>query len=83
VTRQAEECRTFEVDGEAVSIFGAQPLTDDDVSAFTQVVRAAKAHAAAQDPRPCNSPRCDSHETHTHGADCGPRCLCGQGMPAA
>lgn len=40
----ADECRIVEVDGEPVSVHASGDWTDEDHSAFAEIVRAAKAH---------------------------------------
>jgi hypothetical protein len=45
-----DECRVEHVDGVAVSVRGSGPMSPEDLDAFSEVVRAAKQHVAANPP---------------------------------
>lgn len=45
-----DTCRPVEIDGETISVRGAEPLTEEGTAALTALVRAAKAKMAAEPP---------------------------------
>lgn len=45
-----ETCRTYDVDGQPVSVRGGKPLDEQDQAALAELVRAARRHVAATDP---------------------------------